>query len=451
MDGQGPCQLNIYRSAAPATVSCASRRMEFALVFRLWVLAVAALACAAGAAGPAYAHFQTGYAIRVVHFVPEGEGLRVFYRISFALVVANGLGAQREDGSYDPAPYTWNEVMGEIVVHHIDLAKIRRDVTGLAKLVVDGHVLRADGQVLPAEILAARVQPRGLVPPFNNAAEAEAATTGSPYPDDGPEVDANSALIDVAVFYRAPSVFDRLTIGSDLHPGRIGPHDVVNLLSFERIGDVPTSRQFNGFMAAPETVYERWWLAATSYLRLGVLHILGGLDHVFFVLCLAIGASTLQGLAWRVTGFTLGHSATLVAGTLGYVPTGAWFAPLIEIGIALSIIYAGATALIGIRQGAVALLVTMAIGLLHGFGFSFMLRELVGDGTAGLPFRLGFFNLGIELGQLAIVAAFWTAMSITVRTRPDVFMKAREVIGVGAIWVAAVWCAERFPTLMAAI
>jgi hypothetical protein len=298
--------------------------------------------------------------------------------------------------------------------------------------------------------LAVRLQPRGLVPSFNSAAEAEAATTGPVYPDDGPEVDANSALIDVAAYYRAPSNFDRLTIESDLHPGRIGPHEVVNLLSYET-GGISTSRQFNGFMTAAETVYESRWLAAASYMRLGSLHILGGLDHVFFVLCLAIGASTLGGLTWRVTGFTLGHSVTLAIGTLGYVPTSAWFAPLIEISIALSIIYAGATALVGVRQGVLALAVTTLIGLLHGFGFSFMLRELVGDGTAGLPFRLGFFNLGIEVGQLAIVAVLWTAMAITLKASPGVFAKAREVIAVGAIWVAAVWCAERFPTLIAAI
>jgi hypothetical protein len=300
-------------------------------------------------------------------------------------------------------------------------------------------------------VVGIRVHPRGRVPPFNTATEAEAATTGPAYPQDGPEVDANSALVDVSVLYRSPSAFDRLTIESSLHPGRIGTHEVVNLLTLEREPGVIASRQFNGFMAEPETVYESWWLAAASYTRLGVRHIVGGLDHVFFVLCLAIGAATLSGLAWRVTGFTLGHSVTLIVGVLGYIPMGAWFPPLIEIGIALSIIYAGTTALMGMRHGFLALVVTTLIGFLHGFGFSFMLRELVGDGSAGLPLRLGFFNIGIEVGQLLIVAVVWTAMAIALEVRPAVYVKAKEVIGVGAIWVAAVWCVERVPTLIAAI
>jgi hypothetical protein len=410
-----------------------------------------AFVCAVLGAGPACAHFQSGYTIRVVQFVPDDAGLRVYFRVGLALAVANGLGPEREDGAYEPAPYTWNEATGGTAVHYVDAAAVRRDPIGLARLVVDGHVLRADGSMLTADIVSARVHPRGLVPPFNSVADAEAATTGPAYPDDWPVVDANSALVDVSAVYHAPSRFDRLTIESTLHPGRIGSHEVVNLLSIEREPGVSTSRQFNGFMTEPETVYESWWLAAISYMRLGGLHIIGGLDHVFFVLCLTIGATTLSGLTWRVTGFTLGHSVTLIFGALGYVPTGAWFAPLIEIGIALSIIYAGATALMGFRHGFLALVVTTLIGFLHGFGFSFMLRELVGDATANLPLRLGFFNLGIEIGQLLIVAVLWTALAVALRFNAAAYVKAREVIGIGAIWVAAVWCVERFPVLIAAI
>ena len=72
----------------------------------------------------------------------------------------------------------------------------------------------------------------------------------------------------------------------------------------------------------------------------GVRHILEGLDHVLFVVCLVLGASGLgaPGMA-RVTGFTIGHSVTLTLGFFGYYPTGAWFVPLVETGIALSIVY----------------------------------------------------------------------------------------------------------------
>src|SRR5262249_55913678 len=99
-----------------------------------------------------------------------------------------------------------------------------------------------------------------------------------------------------------------------------------------------------------------WGGAVRAFVWQGILHILQGTDHVLFVVCLTIGAVGLTNLLWRATGFTLGHTVTLTAGSFGLVPAAPWFVPAIEVAIALSIIYAGLVALLGRAGGATFLI-----------------------------------------------------------------------------------------------
>ena len=96
------------------------------------------------------------------------------------------------------------------------------------------------------------------------------------------------------------------------------------------------------------------------------------------------------------------------------MPTGAWFVPFVETGIALSIIYAAAIAVLR-RPAAGTFLVTTAIGLLHGFGFSFVLQEILSHDAANLWESLLAFNLGVEIGQVAIVLAIWPLLMMVDR------------------------------------
>ena len=148
-------------------------------------------------------------------------------------------------------------------------------------------------------------------------------------------------------------------------------------------------------------------LAVTgTYLRLGVEHILGGIDHLLFVLGLLI----LAGGSWRrmvatVTAFTAAHSITLALATLGVarVPQRP-----VEAIIALSIAFV-AVEILRTRAGNPGLaarspwVVAFAFGLLHGFGFAGALSE-VGLPQGQIPLALLFFNAGVELGQLAFIA-----------------------------------------------
>jgi len=148
------------------------------------------------------------------------------------------------------------------------------------------------------------------------------------------------------------------------------------------------------------------------YTALGIEHILGGVDHLLFVFALLLIVTNWRRLVGTITAFTLAHSITLAAATLGYVHVAQ--AP-VEAVIALSILFL-ATEIIHNRQGRPGMakrfpwLVAFIFGLLHGFGFAGALAE-IGLPEQSIPLALLFFNVGVELGQLlfvlAVVAAGW--------------------------------------------
>src|ERR1700704_360014 len=148
---------------------------------------------------------------------------------------------------------------------------------------------------------------------------------------------------------------------------------------------------------------------AATYLRLGVEHILFGFDHLLFVLALVILVRGWRRVAVTVTAFTIAHSITLAAATLGFVNVPG---PPVEASIALSIVLV-AVEIVNARRGPPSLaarwpwLIAFSFGLLHGFGFAGALAE-VGLPHHAIPIALLFFNLGVEIGQLVFVAAVLT-------------------------------------------
>jgi hypothetical protein len=150
-----------------------------------------------------------------------------------------------------------------------------------------------------------------------------------------------------------------------------------------------------------------------AYVGLGVEHILFGIDHLLFVLCLILLVGRLRQLVTTITAFTLAHSITLAAATLGLirVPT----AP-VEATIALSIVFLASELVRDEgRRGVVARyypwLVAFSFGLLHGLGFAGALAE-VGLPQGEIPLTLFAFNVGVELGQLAFVTVVLTLVRL---------------------------------------
>src|SRR6266849_4214039 len=146
----------------------------------------------------------------------------------------------------------------------------------------------------------------------------------------------------------------------------------------------------------------RWHQAAWRFVESGFLHILEGTDHLLFLLCLVIPFRRLAQLALIVTSFTVAHSITLIASAYDLGPDALWFPPLIETLIAISILYMAIENVIGSNVGR-RWIITFGFGLVHGFAFSFALRESLQFAGSHLLTSLLSFNLGVELGQLLVL------------------------------------------------
>lgn len=160
---------------------------------------------------------------------------------------------------------------------------------------------------------------------------------------------------------------------------------------------------------------------AIDFVREGVWHILSGWDHLLFVFGLLLLVRSPMMLVKTVTAFTIAHSITLAAATLGYVELPS---RPIEAGIALSILFLGLE-VVREKRGRTSStirnpwVVAFAFGLLHGFGFAGVLSD-VGLPPSEVPLALVSFNVGVEVGQLAFVAA--------------VLLLARGLRFLGVIW-----------------
>lgn len=211
--------------------------------------------------------------------------------------------------------------------------------------------------------------------------------------------------------------------------------------------------------AGPERAYElhgdpglvhlqpQWRQAAWRFVQAGWWHILEGPDHLLFLACLVIGLGRerrVRGVVLMATAFTVAHSITLAATTLGWGPQGLWFAPLVETLIAASIVWmALANILGGSAQGRTQRrwMWVFGFGLVHGFGFAFALRELLqfagGHGVAALL----AFNLGVEIGQLAALAVLLPVLTLIMRMVPE--RAGVIVLSALAAHTAWHWLAER--------
>ncbi|MEY2855611.1 MAG: hypothetical protein RL030_2743 [Pseudomonadota bacterium] len=187
---------------------------------------------------------------------------------------------------------------------------------------------------------------------------------------------------------------------------------------------------------------------ARTYTRLGIHHILAGVDHLLFVLSLMILVGNTRRLIWTVTAFTVAHSITLALATLGviHVP-----GPPVEALIALSIVFVAAE-IIQARRGRAGLsirypwIIAFGFGLLHGLGFAGALAE-VGLPPKAIPTALLFFNVGVEIGQLIFIAIVLAAAAagrwLQARLRLPMPMWLWQVppYAIGAI--ASYWVFER--------
>jgi hydrogenase/urease accessory protein HupE len=186
------------------------------------------------------------------------------------------------------------------------------------------------------------------------------------------------------------------------------------------------------------------WQVATQYVIQGIRHILLGPDHLLFVFGLLLIVRNGWSLVKTITAFTLAHSITLAAATLGYVSVPV---PPVEAMIALSILFLGPEIVRRWRGGTSFTIrnpwvVAFAFGLLHGFGFASVLDH-TGLPPSDLPLALLFFNVGVELGQLAFVAVIVLLESAISHLRINWPLWVRLAPGYAVGIMGAFWTIQR--------
>jgi hypothetical protein len=330
-----------------------------------------------------------------------------------------------------PAPFSYvdvrinsGELAGKLVVHAIDAAYelklaapeelhddavVARHAAALERVLAARLEFLADGDALPWSMTGARALP---------------------------------GLDAVELTWRAPTtrVPGRLTIVARLFPYDPNHQSFVNVYERDALARQEVLNRDRTRVDFFTGTRQGKFAVLTSFVRSGIHHIAIGPDHILFIVGLLLLGGSISLLLAIVTAFTLGHSVTLALATLNVLqpPTS-----IVEPAIALSIVYVGAdNLLIGTRGRDVRPWIALTFGLVHGFGFASVLRETgLPDGALGLS--LFAFNVGVEIGQAAIVIVVASALALV---RKKNAIAAHRLATAGSVIVmlaGAFWFFER--------
>jgi hypothetical protein len=239
---------------------------------------------------------------------------------------------------------------------------------------------------------------------------ALAHITGPPLPPETTVV-WNQVMLDVMFDY--PIRSDRSDFS--IHPGlaRLGLR-VLTVLRFMPPTGVVRAFEYDGDPGLVR-LDPRWYQAALRFVNLGFFHILDGTDHLLFLFCLVIPFRRFGALIPIVTSFTVAHSITLIASAYNFAPDALWFPPLIETLIAMSIVYMALENIVGTSNVHRRWMITFGFGLVHGFGFSFILRQTMQFAGSHMLTSLLSFNVGVELGQLLVLVLLIPLLEVLFR------------------------------------
>ena len=266
-----------------------------------------------------------------------------------------------------------------------------------------------------AEMTAVRIAIPGDLA-FRSWEEALANVLSPPLPEDT-ELPPQQAMLDVLLEWPISSETSDFSINAGW--AHLGIR-TLTVLRFLTPGGAERVFEYTGTEGLVR-LDPRWHQAAFRFVVLGFEHILDGIDHLLFLFCLVVPFRSFWALVPIVTSFTIAHSITLIGSALGLAPNALWFPPLIETLIALSIVFMALENIVAIAvswgspvDSAAAdasaarvrrrWIVTFGFGLIHGFGFSFALSESLQFAGAHLLTSLLSFNVGVELGQLFVLA-----------------------------------------------
>ena len=331
---------------------------------------------------------------------------------------------------------------------YIDLAKVDPVLRDAAtQWIADLVKLYENGQALPyPEVRAARISLPGD-PSFQSYERALAHFDDPRLPVET-DLMWNDGMLDVFFSYAIQQDTSRFAISQGLT--RLGQRVNV-VMRFQMPGREERAFDVHGDPGIVE-LDPRWHQAAWRFVQDGFAHILDGVDHLLFLLALVVPLRRLRSLVVVVTSFTIAHSVTLIASAYNLAPDSLWFPPLVETLIAVSIVYMAFENIVAAarpegpavdsraleRRWAIA----FGFGLIHGFGFSFALRDSLQFAGSHLLTSLLSFNVGVELGQLLVLVILIPVLNALFR-----FLVAERV---GTILLSALvahtgwhWATER--------
>jgi hydrogenase/urease accessory protein HupE len=241
-------------------------------------------------------------------------------------------------------------------------------------------------------------------------------------------------VLTLGLTYVFPQQVLALELNSSL-PDILGPSHI-HLASVALNGRLQEQILDNGHRAAFFTQTSgAWWQTMGRFIWLGIQHIATGYDHLSFLLGLLIATAALRSLVKIVTSFTVAHSITLALATFDIVILPSRFT---ESMIAASIVYVAVENLLR-KRSIERWKLTFLFGLVHGFGFSNVLREMQLP-RANLALTLFSFNLGVEIGQIVFVAMLFPLVEELVHAG---WSKLRVVISIAIGVLATVWFVQR--------
>jgi HupE / UreJ protein len=329
-------------------------------------------------AAPALAHFIPRD-VTVLSFVkPEGNTLKVLMRV--------------------PVKGIEDVEVPRRAQEYVDLTRIEPALRDTARVFLLDNLSIYEGDTLLANSNIVAVQfSLESDRSFENYDTALAHITGPPLPADT-SIFWEQGILDVLVEY--PIQSDRSYFSIDAQFERLAL-TVITAVRFMPPGGIERVYELEG-NAGLVRLDPRWHQAVGRFVVMGFEHILEGIDHLLFLLLLIVPFRRLRTLIPIVTAFTVAHSITLIASAYKLSPQALWFPPLIETLIAMSIVYMALENVVK-PNAAARWVITFAFGLVHGFGFSFVLEHTLQFAGSHLLTSLLAFNVGVELGQLLVL------------------------------------------------
>jgi hypothetical protein len=370
----GERRVSAARQGNPSSARRRAAKHSSSLIF-YWLLLVLALLLPTSAAS---AHDIPIDVTVQAYLKPDGHTLHVLMRLPLKAV--QDIEYPRRQGDF------------------LDLAQIDRSLRDAATISLSNNmeIYEGDRLLLNPRIISTRMS-LDSDRSFASYDTALAHVTGPPLPATT-NLYWEQGLLDVLFEYNIES--DRSLFSIHAAFDKFSLHTVTALRFLQPGG---TLRAFE--LRGDEGVVRldpRWSQAAARFINLGFFHILDGTDHLLFLLCLVIPFRRLRTLVPIVTAFTVAHSITLIASAYDYAPDVQWFPPLIETLIATSIFYMALENIV-VERPKRRWIITFMFGLVHGFGFSFGLKQTMQFAGSHLLTSLLSFNVGVEIGQLFVL------------------------------------------------